>query len=64
MIPADSSVILQSGETLTAGEIFEGLALLARNYSPYPLLVETDGTKAILMMSFEALEWARERNML
>lgn len=64
MIPEDRQVMLASGETVTAGEVFEGLARLAKNDSAFPLMSQSDKTKAVISVAFEALEWADERGIL
>lgn len=64
MIRLDTEVILPSGDAITAEEIFEGLARLAKAESPFPILDASDGAKALISVTFEALDWARERGIL
>ena len=59
-----TSVVLRTGDALTAAEIFEGLALLAKRDSPFPLMNSADETKAMIAVAFEALEWARDAEVL
>jgi hypothetical protein len=60
MIQLETTVILKSGEALSAAEIFEGLVLLAEAEATFPLLDQGDQAKAVIAVAFEALEWARE----
>lgn len=60
MIPAETQVILCSGEALSAAEIFEGLLLLALHQSVFPILSERDKAQAVIHTAFDALDWAKE----
>ena len=60
MISADTQVILRSGESLSAAEIFEGLILLSQQQSVFPILSERDKAQAVIHTAFDALEWAKE----
>lgn len=56
-----TSVTLQSGESLSLVEIYEGLALLAISNGP-PLLTQADAARAFAEVAFEAMDWfERER---
>jgi hypothetical protein len=63
MIPADTQVFLRSGTVLTAAEVFEALATLAKNENTFPLLAPSDESKAVVNVAFEAIEWAREEGV-
>lgn len=63
MIHPLTSVILSSGEALTAEEVFEGLARLADHDASFPLLSPTDQAKAVIATAFEALEWAQSQGV-
>lgn len=60
MIDARTLIILRSGESLTAGEILEGFALLAEHEATFPLLGRSDALKAAIALAFEAVDQAEE----
>ena len=64
MIHPDSLVFLRNGDALTAAEVMEGLAVLARNEASFPLLGDADATKAVISVAVEALAWAREQGVI
>jgi hypothetical protein len=61
MIHPLTTVILSDGEALTAEELFEGLARFAQREASFPLLSSSDQAKAVISVSFEALEWAQSQ---
>lgn len=61
MIPKDRQVTLTSGEVLTAGELFEGLVLFARNDSVFPIMTQSDLAKAVIAVAFQAIEQEGEQ---
>lgn len=64
MISDQSTVLLRSGETVTAAEVFEAFALLAFGEATHPLLTPSDRRIAVIETAFQALDWAEERGVL
>lgn len=57
----DAAYILPSGESISAREIYEAIAIMARDETSFPLLSRGDMAHAFVMVAFYALDWA-ERN--
>lgn len=51
------TVMLSSGEILTAQEILEGFMLLAKREAPFPLLGRDDLLKAAIALAFNACDF-------
>jgi hypothetical protein len=61
MIDPNLTLILPSGESLTAEEILEGFALLAEHEASFPLLSRDDRLKAAIALAFEAVDMEEGR---
>jgi hypothetical protein len=57
MIALDLTLILPSGESITAAEVLEGFALLAKHEATFPLLSRDDKLKAAIALAFEAVDY-------
>lgn len=60
MIPEGRKILLRSGEEISAGELFEGLALLAIAEGTL-LLSKADHARAFMEVAMDALDWAETK---
>lgn len=58
------TLVLPSGESITQEEVLQGMLLLARHLTSYPVVTKQDAHLAILMLVPVALEFNDEHEII